>query len=254
MQLKGYGMKLIQKSIAVLACAFIPALSSAQSGHATERPVTLRMASALADVSTIGADIRAPGVPFHIDWSTTERHPAGNRFDLDHPASPSPASKQRGTYAHSFEQLQLLVGPGDRISIREGSEQEFSGRVVTLTSGELVVTVNGHNRAFRSDDTIQIRQRRGDSLANGTWWGFGIGAGFALIAVAVDNGLGNDAGWAIVAAAVYGGIGAGIGVAVDALIRSRPVIYDHPPSPPPTVAVAPLIGTHRAGALVALRF
>ena len=110
-------------------------------------------------------------------------------------------------------------------------------------------------RAFHPDDTIRIRQRRGDSLANGTWWGFGIGAGAALLAVAADDsGLVNDAGWAVVAAAVYGGIGAGIGVSVDALIRRREIIYDHKAGGPPTLTIVPVFGPTRAGARLAVTF
>jgi hypothetical protein len=164
-------------------------------------------------------------------------------------------AQKRGEYARSFEQLQVFVEPGDTISVREASGDEFSARISDLTSTELVVMVDGRRRAFQPDDVIRIRQRRGDSLANGTWLGFGIGAGLGVVAVATDDsGFMDSAGFAVLAAAVYGGIGAGIGVGVDALIRHRRVIYDHQPGGAPGVAIIPLLGVKSAGAMIALRF
>ncbi len=164
-------------------------------------------------------------------------------------------SQKRVTQARSFEQLQVFVADGDTVSVREATGKEFSARVAGVSATELVLMVDGQRRAFHPDDAIRIRQRRGDSLANGTWWGFGIGAGAALLAVAADDsGLVNDAGWAVVAAAVYGGIGAGIGVSVDALIRKREIIYDHGAGGASTVTIVPVFGPRRAGAQVALAF
>ena len=248
-------MSLIQRSVAVIACAFSPALCSAQSPQATHDGTKLATTSTSMDVSTDGLTSPEPVLHFDVDWSTSAWQPVESTVDSHHPAAPSPELQERVEYARSFEQLQVFVGRGDTISVREGSGEEFSARVASLTATELVVAVNGQNRTFRSDDVIRIRQRRGDSLANGTWLGFGIGAGFALIAFAVDNsGFADGAGWAVLAAAVYGGMGAGIGVGIDALIRSRQVIYDHPAPGASTVAVVPLIGLKRAGAMVALRF
>jgi hypothetical protein len=170
-------------------------------------------------------------------------------------SDPSLQLQGRVGHARSFEQLQIFVGPGDTISVREASGEEFSARIADLTTTELVVMVDGRRRAFQADDVIRIRQRRGDSLANGTWLGFGIGAGLALVAVTTDDsGFMDSAGWAVLVAAVYGGIGAGIGVGVDALIRRRHVIYDHRPGATPAVAIVPFVGVKSAGAMVALRF
>ena len=165
------------------------------------------------------------------------------------PASAQPHGQHVG-HAQSFEQLQVLIGRGDTISLREASGEEFAARVVDLTPTELIVIADGHRRAFHADDVIRISQRRRDSLANGTWLGFGIGAGVGAVAVAVDEG---GAGWAVVGAAFYGAFGAGIGVAVDALVRRRQVIYDHQPIRP-AVAIVPILGAKSAGAMVALRF
>jgi hypothetical protein len=166
----------------------------------------------------------------------------------------SQKSQKPVTQARSFEQLELFIAEGDTVSVAEGSGKEFSARVAGVSATELVVLVEGQRRVFHPDDAIRIRQRRGDSLANGTWRGFGIGAGAALLAVAADDsGLANNAGWAVVAAAVYGGIGAGIGVTVDALIRKRYIIYDHGAGAS-TFTISPVFGPRRAGAQVALAF
>jgi len=52
-----------------------------------------------------------------------------------------------------------------------------------------------------------IRQRRGDSLANGGLWGVGVGAGFGLVGgvLAAGDEYSDVSGWFIpVAAALYG--------------------------------------------------
>jgi hypothetical protein len=231
-------LHLIQTTIAVVACAFIPVLCSAQAPQPPDDDARL---AATHTPMAVAADGR---------WLTSNPDPLVGKY-----MPPSLGPQERRGLARSFEQLQVFVEAGDNVSVREGSGEEFSARVAGLTATELVVMIDGQRRAFRPDDAIRIRQQRGDSLANGTWLGFGIGAGFALMAAAVDNsGFFDGAGWALLAAGVYGGMGAGIGVGVDALIRGRQVIYDHQPATASTVAIVPVIGMKRAGALVALRF
>ena len=154
----------------------------------------------------------------------------------------------------SFEQLRVLVGPTDRISIREGVGEEVSAQIIDLTSTELVVMVDGQRRAFHSDDVMRIRQRRSDSLGNGAWIGFAAGAGLALVGIAAEPDLFDNAGWALLAIGLYGSMGAGVGVGVDALIRGRQVIYQHPSGAAPALALVPVVSTRRVGAMLALRF
>jgi hypothetical protein len=230
-------LNLIAKSVAVVACVLIPVLCSAQA------PQTVDDGTRLAATPTpmaVAADGR---------WLTIDSAPLARKS-----AAPSLRPQPRVGQARSFEQLQVFVQQGDSVSLRESSGGEVSARVAGLTPTELVLIIDGQRRAFEPNDAIRISQRRGDSLANGTWLGFGIGAGFALIAVGMDNSdFFDGAGWALLAAGVYGGMGAGIGVGVDALIRRRQVIYDHPAAAS-TVAIVPLLGVKRAGAIVALRF
>jgi hypothetical protein len=93
--------------------------------------------------------------------------------------------------------------------------------------------VGGTRRDFNESDVMLIRQRRGDSLSNGAWWGFGIGAGLAVAVLLAytacdlcDGELGP--GEAAAAISVYGAMGAGVGVGVDALIRRPQTIYRRP--------------------------
>jgi len=95
------------------------------------------------------------------------------------------------------------------------------------------MAIDGTHRDFLETEVTIIRQRRGDSLANGAWWGFGVGAALAaavLVAYTAcdlcDGELGP--GEAAAAIGVYGAMGAGIGVGVDALIHRQQVIYRRP--------------------------
>lgn len=231
-------LNLIDRSVAVVACALIPVLCSAQALQTADDGTRI---AATPTPMAVAADGR---------WLTIDSAPLARKS-----AAASLRPSERIGRARSFEQLQLFVQDGDSVSLRESSGVEVPARVAGLTPTELVVIIDGQRRAFQPEDAIRISQRRGDSLANGTWLGFGIGAGFALIAVGMDNSdFFDGAGWALLAAGVYGGLGAGIGVGIDALIRGRQVIYDHQPAAASTVAIVPLLGAKRAGAMVALRF
>jgi hypothetical protein len=156
--------------------------------------------------------------------------------------------------ARSFEQLQVLVRPGNRVSVEDASGQLVSGRILTLSASELVLIDDGGRHSFLAGDHLSIRQRRGDSLANGAWIGFASGAGFVLAAVAAEGGEYVSPGWVILGTGVYGAMGAGIGAGVDALVRHRHVIYDSIRSPPSAVTFSAIVGRKRAGAAVSWKF
>ena len=69
--------------------------------------------------------------------------------------------------ASSFEQLQLQVGPGDNVTVTETDGRTSSGRIIDLSPSSLDISVNGSVRQLSETDVSEIRQRRGDSLANG---------------------------------------------------------------------------------------
>lgn len=135
--------------------------------------------------------------------------------------------------AASFEQLQVLVRPGNTVTVTDAAGSDVSGRIGSVTPSVLSLDLSGGRRDFSEGDVTAIRQRRGDSLANGAWWGFGVGAGLAglvLVAFAACDICDGEVEPGVAAAVVglYGAMGAGIGVGVDALIRGQQTIYRRP--------------------------
>ena len=153
--------------------------------------------------------------------------------------------------ASSFEQLQLLVKPGDTVVVIDMEGRSTKGKIVNLSRESLRLKSSGSIREFGQRDAVEIKQRRSDSLANGALIGVAVGGSIgALGAIAFC-----DAGWcrgsgAEVAAAigVNAGVGAAIGVGIDALVRHRQTIYRSSTQTAfSRVHVAPLIGSGRRG-------
>jgi hypothetical protein len=131
--------------------------------------------------------------------------------------------------AASFEQLQVLVKPGNTVTVADAAGSEVSGRIESLTPSVLSLDLNGASRDFNEADVTVIRQRRGDSLANGAWWGFGVGAAIAALAIATCvECFTDEPGWMVAAVSIYGAMGTGFGVGIDALIRHEQTIYRRP--------------------------
>jgi hypothetical protein len=157
--------------------------------------------------------------------------------------------------AGTFDQLRVLVKPGDTLTIVDNSGQRAQGKLLSLSASSLELTVSGAKRQFLSTEINTIEKRGPDSLKNGALIGLGIGAGFgaaALIAVAADDEF-VDGGFVAVAAVLYAGIGAGIGTGVDALIEGRRVIYARSMSSRATLSLTPMLSGPRKGVLVSLR-
>jgi hypothetical protein len=128
--------------------------------------------------------------------------------------------------AGSFDQLRVLVKPGDRITVAEPDGRVTTGRISDVSASSLALLVDGSRREFREPDVDTIR-RRGD-----------------------DTG----AGMVILVTSVYGGLGAAIGVGVDALIRSERVIYARRAAAGRAVKIAPFVAAGRKGAAVSVGF
>jgi hypothetical protein len=130
--------------------------------------------------------------------------------------------------ARSFEQLQVLVRPGNTITVMDAAGAQVSGRLETLSSSLLSLSVDGTRRDFSEMDVDAIR-RRGDSLANGAWWGFGVGMGIAALAIATCvECFTDEPAWIGAAVVMYGALGTGFGVGIDALVRGQHTIYRRP--------------------------
>jgi hypothetical protein len=95
--------------------------------------------------------------------------------------------------AHSFEQLQLLVRPGDTIYVTGEDGDEHKGKVQELSTNTLRLSVRGTTRDWAQREISRIRKWRGDSLKNGAIIGGGGGIGFAALLVGASSCVGIDA-------------------------------------------------------------
>jgi len=158
--------------------------------------------------------------------------------------------------ANSFEQLQVLVKPGDKVDVTGTDGTITKGKIESLTPSALRIATKTGIRDFSQKDALMIQQKRGDSLGNGAVIGAVSGAGFAglaLVAICSSEGCDGEGGFVAGSIALYTGLGAGIGVGIDALISHRHTIYKQPAqSMLRSIRVSPVISNTRKGA--AMRF
>ncbi len=158
------------------------------------------------------------------------------------------ATAEAQELAGTFDQLRVLVKPGDTLTVIDGSGQRVEGRVSSLSSSALDLTVSGRPRQFLSTDINTIEKRGPDSLKNGALIGLAIGGGIGAAGmIALAGTADNPAALMAVGALVYGGIGAGIGTGFDALIEDRRVIYARSGSAGARFTVAPMLRGSRKG-------
>ena len=158
--------------------------------------------------------------------------------------------------ASSFDQLTVLVKPGDKISVVDVTGRKAVGRIGTLTRDALTLVTEGVPRRLGEGEVAQIRQRRNDSLKNGAVIGAVAGAAyFATAAALLHDSDGGDVivGTAIAGGVLFAGMGAAAGVGIDALIARRQVIYQKPGGGS-RVSIAPLFGHGCRGAAVSVKF
>jgi hypothetical protein len=171
----------------------------------------------------------------------------------------APAAAAGQGIATTFQELRLLVRPGDHVTVTDVNGRDVSGKIRDLSASSLALTVDGQPREWRETEVATIRQRRGDSLANGAWIGLGIGAGLAAIGIAVsvsseDYDADVNFGEAVLVTALYGGLGAAIGTGIDALITRRQVIFETRSPSGIAFQIAPLLTPTRAVARVSIGF
>ena len=165
------------------------------------------------------------------------------------------ATAEAQELAGSFDQLRVLVKPGDTITVVDDSGQRVQGKVSSLSDSALSLTVSGTPRQFLSTEVNTIEKRGPDSLKNGALIGLAIGGGIGAAGMIALAATADDPGpFVAVGVLMYGGIGAGIGAGFDALIEGRRVIYARSGSARTTLTVAPMLGGSRKGVRVSLRF
>ena len=158
--------------------------------------------------------------------------------------------------ASSFEQLAVLVKPGDTITVVDVAGRETRGRIGTLSRDALILMTSSGSRQLDELQVVAITQRRDDSLKNGAIIGAVAGAAYFVTAAALL--AGTDDGDVIIPTAIAGGVlfaglGAAAGVGIDALISRRQVIYQMPAAPG-KVTLAPVFGHGRRGAAIRVSF
>jgi hypothetical protein len=159
--------------------------------------------------------------------------------------------------ASSFDQLTVLVKPGDKVTVVDVTGRETSGRIGTLSRDALILVTPAGPRQLGEVEVATISQRRGDSLKNGAIIGAVAGTGYFLTAVAIFSRV-SDGGDMIVPAAVVSGLmcaglGAGIGVGIDALILRRQTIFQKTAGGS-RISASPVFGRGRRGAAVTVEF
>ena len=166
------------------------------------------------------------------------------------------ATAEAQELAGTFDQLRVLVKPGDTLTIVDDAGQRVRGKVTSLSNSVLDLTVSGTARQFRSTDVTTIEKRGSDSLKNGALIGLAVGGGIggAAIAAFAATDDGSVGPFLVLGFLMYGGIGAGIGTGFDALIEGNRVIYARSGSAGARLTIAPIVSRDRKGARVSLRF
>lgn len=86
--------------------------------------------------------------------------------------------------AGKFDQLRVLVKPGDTLTITDSTGQRMQGKLTQLSTSSLVLDVSGALRQFQDTDVDTIEKRGPDSLKNGALIGLGIAGGLGTLAIA----------------------------------------------------------------------
>jgi hypothetical protein len=158
--------------------------------------------------------------------------------------------------ASSFDQLAVLVNPGDKITVVDITGGETKGRIEKLSPDRLTLVTPAGSRELGEADVALIRQRRDDSLKNGAIIGAVAGTVYYVTLAALL--WSSDGGDVIVSTVVRGAVtaaalGAAAGVGIDALVRSLQVIYRKVPGEN-RVSVSPLLGHGYRGAVITVKF
>ena len=174
----------------------------------------------------------------------------------------SASAVQAQEVATSFEQLRVLVKPGDRVTLTDAAGVETRGKILAFSPSSLAVEVGGVTRDFAESDVNRVRQRRHGSLARGAKWGLAAGLGlsaFAAIGIATedewDDYNGTKTVTIIGGTALFAGLGVAAGVGVSALIRRDHDLYIRGGvARQGQVTLSPVLTADRKGMAISLGF
>jgi hypothetical protein len=167
-----------------------------------------------------------------------------------------PVSAQTGS--DSFEALQAILKPGQRLVVTDHMRQDTTGTIRELSASSLTILARGgETRTFTDDAVYSIR--RTDPLGNGTLIGAATGA--ALSAVMLGScghyeyaeEKGPCMAGAIVSFIISVPVGAAIGRAIDRAIGHQEVYY-RPRPRQASVVLAPAFSKTGIGVLASVSF
>jgi hypothetical protein len=164
-----------------------------------------------------------------------------------------PASALAQPPTTTFDQLRLIVGKGDLVTVLDQTGTRSRGRIIDVRTDQLVIDTGGSARSWSADELREIRRRTKDSVLNGAIIGAAISGGLTSLAY-LDNECRGDPVCAK-AVVVYAVLGAAAGAGIDALIHANRLIY-RKAGDRATWSVAPVlsIDTRRAGVQLSIGY
>src|SRR5262245_47838923 len=164
-----------------------------------------------------------------------------------------PASAQ--PVATSFDELRILVTPGETIYVTDARGAISKGRLAGLSPGSLQLQVDrgaGAPVSLSEFDVNNIAVHRSDPLWNGMLIGFVSGA---VPVALIGAGASASGGEVAVVSAGYGYIGLLTGLLIDVLNKEKMPIYVHPHVPRSTrLHISPVASSSVAGVRVSVEF
>ena len=165
-----------------------------------------------------------------------------------------PLPKAIAQEARSFEQLQVLIKPGDTIHVTDSMGVTSKGKVTGLSDSILRLSAKGSTRDLSEADVYKIQQWRGDSLKNGALIGFGVGVGMGVVSSFFCEGS-EGASCKVGTITISAGVYTLIGIGIDALIPTNKTIYfGGTRTTSNTITIRPILQSSRKGATLAYSF
>ena len=161
--------------------------------------------------------------------------------------------------ATSFDQMKMLVRPGDTVTITDAAAgRRMTGQLAELSSTTIALLVDGSRRELTAEGVATVHQRRSASLGRGAKIGAAIGGtlgvmGAVGVASSCNRNCDGVAPFVISAVLAETAFGAGVGVGIAAITRRDALVYTRP-SPSARVTVAPFATPSRRGVALSVGF
>jgi hypothetical protein len=158
--------------------------------------------------------------------------------------------------AGNFDQLRVLVKPGDSLTVTDEAGKEFKGRLLELSSTSLAVLTGNQRRELTVQDIQRITRPQHGDVGAGAMWGTAVGAGFGVLVIAMNSPSGSCYDCAqlmLLSGLTFGGVGAGLGAASAAATTHQQLVFNKTGTPL-KLTVAPFVSRERQGVLASLRF